>query len=242
MRLKYPERYNTLFLGHWSKGGGLGFNADDFQKYNLDFSKRQDYNVYIFVDPASGRGKKTDFTSIFVIGLGRDHKYYVLDGCRGRLNLTERTSRLFELVRKWNPLQVYYEQYGMQADAEHIRDKQEQQNYRFSIQTVGGNISKLDRIAALEPYFSEKKIYFPHQLGYYDEDKVYHDLTQEFYSEEFVKFPGNVDKSGLHDDMLDCLARIASPEVKLSFPTQEGTFSSGRYAESRNTKYNPLDY
>jgi hypothetical protein len=39
--------------------------------------------------------------------------------------------------RKYQPMAVGYEQYGMMADIEHIRDLQERENYRFDIHAAG---------------------------------------------------------------------------------------------------------
>lgn len=240
MRVKNPKRYDNIFLGYWTDDGGMGFNVSDFRKYNADCIHREDFNIYIFVDPSGGKGKKSDYSTFIVAGLGKDKNYYILDGIRGRFVLTERTSRLFELVRKWQPVNTYYEQYAMQADIEHIKEDMNHLNYRFEITPVGGQVSKMNRISALEPLFRKHRILFPEILGYYDEDRMYRDFTQDFYSEEFVKFPYNVDRAGLHDDMLDCLARLSDPAVKLEFPEESGEFLSGRFVKHSSESYDPL--
>lgn len=64
---------------------------------------------------------------------------------RDRLNLKERTARLFQWHRKYKPMResgVRYEKYGMQADIEHIKSVQEYETYRFEITEVAGQTLK----------------------------------------------------------------------------------------------------
>jgi predicted phage terminase large subunit-like protein len=171
---------------------------------------------YILVDPSSSKKKSSDFTAMGVICLGTDGNYYLADGIRDRLNLTERAERLFQLHRKWkirNP--VRYEKYGMQADIEHIKSRQEAENYRFDIVEVGGQTKKEDRIGRLIPIFEQGKFYIPEHLFYTDYQKVVRDLVRDFIEEEYAPFP-----VGLHDDFLDMLSRIAEPELKLVWPKE----------------------
>jgi hypothetical protein len=82
-----------------------GDEAQGFNREWLCFTDgqpaRENLNVYILVDPANAKKKRSDFTSMWVIGIGRDEHFVVLDLVRDKLNLTERTERLFELVAKW---------------------------------------------------------------------------------------------------------------------------------------------
>lgn len=172
-------------------------------------------NNYILVDPASSKKKGSDYTAIWVIGLGRDGNYYALDIVRDRLTLTERAGRLMELHRKWNPIQVRYEKYGAQADIEHIKTEQEKQGYRFDIVEVGGQTKKEDRIGRLIPLFEQGKIYLPKSLHVTDYQKVTVDLVHEFIESEFMPFP-----VGIHDDMLDALARIQEHDLDLTWPKE----------------------
>jgi phage terminase large subunit-like protein len=170
-------------------------------------------NIYITVDPASSRKAGSDYTAMWVIGLNVDGNYYVLDGVRDRLNLTERARVLFALHRKWRPIYVGYERYGMQADVEHMRELMERENYRFKLVELGGQMPKPDRIRRLAPLFEQGRIWFPLRLMKMRQDNTAHDLTDEFYRQEYLSFP----VCG-HDDMLDCLARILDPDLRVLFP------------------------
>ena len=170
-------------------------------------------NLYILVDPAAKKKKDSDYTVMMVIGLGGDRNYYLIDAIRDRLNLTERADALLRLHRRYRPIAVGYEEYGLQADIEHVRYVQEQQNYRFPIVALGGSMPKEDRIRRLVPLYEQGRFYLPRRLLYVDQERKPRDLTQEFVSGEFEAFP-----VAAHDDMLDCQARIVDRALGASFP------------------------
>lgn len=170
-------------------------------------------NRFIVVDPASEKKKSSDYTVMWVLELGVDRNYYVVDGVRDRLNLKERADRLFNLHRTWRPLNVGYEKYGQQADIEHMRDRMDREHYHFNIVPLGGQMPKNDRIRRLIPIFEGGRMFFPYRLMYIDVEGRTHDLTREFLDEEFMAFP-----VAAHDDMLDGLARILDPELGAIFP------------------------
>lgn len=175
-------------------------------------------NVYILVDPAGGKkgSIKKDYTAMMVIGLGPDKKYYVLDIVRDKdLDLTKRKDKLFELVAKWNPLAVGYEQYGMLSDLDYIRECQNTMNFRFNIiELAGTKISKEDRIKKLVPLFHDERFILP-EYGFYVTNSIGQpiDLVRAFVEEEYLKFP----VSG-NDDLLDATSRILDADLNATFP------------------------
>ena len=171
------------------------------------------WNTYLLVDPASQKKKTSDYTVMAVIGLAPDNNYYVIDFIRDRLNLVERTKKLFELHQKYQPNAVGYERYGAQADIEHMQDVMERDNYRFDIIELGGSIPKEDRIKKLVPLFDEKRWWLPKELWYVDYEGKRDDLIQRFIKEEYSAFP-----VCLHDDVLDTFARIKDPVLGAKFP------------------------
>ena len=168
-------------------------------------------NKYILVDPASEKKKTSDYTAIYVLLLGHDNNIYILDMIRDKLNLTERAEALFRLHKEHRPLDVAYEKYGMQADIEHIKDKQERENYRFHVTEVGGAMPKNDRIRRLIPLFEAKRVYLPMTLHKTAHNGEVRDLVQDFIEQEYAAFP-----VGKHDDMIDCLARLI--DLNYQFP------------------------
>lgn len=194
-----------------------GFRRDWLRHYSsMSPAQSAKMTKYILIDSASSKKKSSDFTAMWVIGLNTDGNYYALDIVRDRLNLKERGDRLFDLHRKWKPLQVRHEKYGLLSDIEHYQQRMEQESYRFVITEVGGQTSKSDRIKRLIPLFENGRIYLPRSLHVTDWQKNVVDLVHEFVESEFYPFPG-----ALHDDMLDSLSRIAEPDLRLAWPKEQ---------------------
>ena len=174
------------------------------------------FNNYLLVDSASSKKRGSDYTAMIVVGLGTDGNYYIIDMVRDRLNLAERLDRLFRLHRKYKPKQVRFERYGMLSDLDAIKGRQEQENYRFDVTEVAGVTSKIDRIRRLIPLFEQGRIWMPESLHVADWQKQQIDLVRAFIEEEYAAFP-----SGLHDDMMDALARLCEPDLTLIWPQEE---------------------
>ena len=189
-----------------------GFLLDWIEHYNF-LKKFETWNKYIIVDPASKKKKDSDYTVMAVVGMAEDNNYYLLDGIRDRMNLTERTTKLFELHRKWQPKNTGYEEYGMQCDREHIEYVQEQEGYRFHIEPLGGNMVKEDRIRRLVPIFEQHRFFMPHKLLFVTHDGKAADFIKMLVDEEYTTFP-----MGSHDDGMDCIARITDETLGAVFP------------------------
>lgn len=190
-----------------------GFREDWLRYWHKEPSKGT--TKYLLVDAANEKKKGSDYTCAWVVGLGADKNYYVLDVVRDRLNLTERGKLVMRLHRKWKPEQVRYEKYGKDADIQHIEYVQEQENYRFAITEVGGATPKNDRIRRLIPLFEQGRIYLPTHLHVTDYQGKTVDMIRTFIDDEFKAFPVSA-----HDDMLDALARIAESDLTLAWPEE----------------------
>ncbi len=208
-----PYTFGTQMLLNPKGDNQQGFN-DQWLKFTGSVS-RDGLNVYIIVDPANEKRKTSDYSTFWVIGLGPDKNYVCLDVVRDRLNLTERSRKLFDLHRRWTPLRVGYEKYGMQADIEHIRSEQERLNYRFDIVELGGATPKLDRIRKLIPLYEQGRMYLPRSVTYTDYEGQTRNLVSIFIEEEYKAFPVMA-----HDDMLDCQARIVDPDLGAEWPKE----------------------
>lgn len=198
---------------------------ESWLKYYQTHNDGEGLNIYILVDPANEKRKKSDYTSLWVIGVGGDRNYYCLEFFRDRLNLTERTNLLFRMHRKWNPKDVGYEKYGKDSDIAHIEDRMESENYRFSIRPMGGIMSKNDRIKRLIPLFEQGRIYLPYSMNKTNYEGINEDLVEIFLNEEYKAFPVSV-----HDDMLDALARIE--DISIIWPTVEEEQETDYYQHS----------
>ena len=190
----------------------MGFK-EEWLKYYKTKPDTKGWNIYIIVDPAGKKKSTNDYTVMEVIGLAPDSNYYLLDGIRDRLNLTERTKKLFEFHRKWKPNATGYEEYGMQSDIEHIEYVQEIENYRFSIKKLCGPVAKEDRIKKLIPIYEQHRFYMPEKLFYTDYQGEVKDYVSIFIEDEYKSFPVST-----HDDMMDCRARILEADLGAKFP------------------------
>jgi predicted phage terminase large subunit-like protein len=192
--------------------------ADETQGFKSEWLRHaavphRGQNLVILVDPANAKKKSSDYTSAWCLGLGADRNIYVHDMVRDRLSLTQRADLLMHWHRKWQPMAVGYEHYGMQADIEHIRDRQERENYRFDITALGGAMPKVDRIRRLIPWFEQGRIFLPPSLAKTNYENRSVDLVRAFIDEEYLAFP-----VAPHDDMLDALARFLDEDMPLTWP------------------------
>lgn len=195
------------------KGGG------EFQRSWLCYYKNRPRrtNNIIIVDPAGERKQGAtasemqlrDRVAMGVLGLGEDGNWYVLDAYWDRLNLTERTEILFKWHREYRPKMVGYEQYGMQSDIAHIREKMEDVDYRFAVTELGGSLNKKDRIRRLVPLFAARRIWLPETLYRTDASGKMIDVINNVIEEEYLPFP-----VGAHDDFMDMLSRIQDEDIK----------------------------
>src|SRR3990172_4251788 len=209
-----PYTYAAQILLNPKADAMQGFKREWLKHY--DSVQKDKLNWYLVCDAASSKKRGSDFTSMWSVGLGVDKNYYCVPEVRDRLNLKERGDRLFKLHRDYKPKQVRYEKYGLLSDTEHYQSRMEHENYRFNITEVGGQTSKSDRIKRLLPLFEAGRIWMPKSKFVTDWQRVPVDLIQAFIEEEFMAFP-----VGLHDDMLDALARICEPEMSLIWPMAE---------------------
>lgn len=201
----------------------LNPTADDKQGFKEEWIQyatqpsTRGHNLVILGDPASKKKPTSDYTSIWVLGLGPDRKVYVHDMVRDRLSLTERGDRLIHLHRYWSArapiLAVAWEEYGLQADIEYFHTRMEEENYRFTITPVGGRLAKPDRIRRLVPWFEQGRLMLHPKITKVDYEGREVDLTRAFVEEEYKAFP-----VAQHDDMLDALSRFLEDDLPIKFP------------------------
>ena len=192
-------------------------------------------NRYILVDPASSKKKGSDYTVMEVWGLGMDGNYYIIFGVRDRMSLKERAKWLFKLHREYRPNAVGYEQYGQQADIEHMESKMEDENYRFEIIPLGGQMAKEDRIGMLIPKSEDHRIWMPTRCLYPDYEGQVQNFTQHM-EEELRDFP-----VAEHDDILDCAARILDPNLGACFPEPEEELPRNNSNNKARSDYDLFD-
>ena len=191
---------------------------------------RDDYNIYILVDPANTKTKDSDSTAMGVICTGSDRKYYVPYVVYDKLNPSERRDRLFSLVNEWtnsrSKPQVFYESNSMAADLHMIQEKQKETKNFFTLTPAstkprlgisrmpGGNL-KFERIMQLEPLFRNHRIVLAKSCISKLYDGRTANVMQMIVDNEYLSFPFSD-----HDDFLDMLSRIADLDTgtMISFP------------------------
>lgn len=198
--------FNLGWLKYWRPDPDTG-------RYNLT-----DLNLYIVVDPAGSKKKARDYTAMVVFGVGSDEVFRVIDMVKDKMNLDERVDELFSLVRKYRPLLVGYEKYGMQSDIEHIEYVQRKRNFVFNIQELSVPVAKAERIAWLFAPFREGRIYLPESVVKRNWEGMEIDLVKDFIENEYgIYTPGLT----MHDDMLDCMANMFHPNLGVTPPVAE---------------------
>ncbi len=209
-----PSAYSSQMLLAPNVDSTAGFLEEWLRFYDKE-PARNKMNVYIVCDPANEKKRTSDWTVFFVIGLGPDQNYYVLDIIRDRM-------KLIELHRKWSPDArnkingVGYEKYGKDADIETIESIQAEETYRFDITPLCGLLAKRDCINRLESAFAAGRFYLPRRLRYTQYDGEAVDLVHWFVQMEYKPYPVIQ-----YDDMLDALARIMDDAMMVVWPRPE---------------------
>jgi predicted phage terminase large subunit-like protein len=221
-----PYVYSCQMLLNPTADATQGFK-EEWLRYAIPNGRGM--NIYMIFDPASSKKKDSDYTAGWVLGLASDRNIYVLDMVRDRLSLTQRADLVMAWHRRWRPLMTGYERYGMMADIEHIKDRMENENYRFPIVELGGTMGKNDRIRRLVPWFEQGRIYMPKALSKTNYEGVSVDLSEAFVREEFLAFP-----VGQHDDMLDALARVLDENMPVSWPMAGDDYPDDPFELGRN--------
>lgn len=207
-RVEMGRHYSAQMLQD-PLGDGVAYFRGEWLEYWDRAPDAGKLSVYFLIDSANSKKKGRDYTVMWVLGLGMDRNYYILDVVRDKLDLVERTRVLMELHRRWRPLMVYWEQVGAMSDVQHVRDIQERELYRFPIVEVKQSIDKRDRVAWLIPLFSERRVILPRRKLVTTEGGDVRDVVADFVREEYMTYPVVT-----HDDMLDALANVKHPDVE----------------------------
>lgn len=210
-----PTTFATQMLCNPVEGSARNFSSDWLRYYETPPNKflGAAFNKYIVVDPANEKKKDSSYTTMWVIALGVDGNYYVVDGVWDRIDMHERANKLFDLVARWHPYEVRYEKYGLQSDIQYLDYVMNHRNFRFNVTPVGGIVKKEDRVERLIPLFKDGKVFLPRSLIYTNTTGETVNLTKEFIRREYLHFPNTK-----FMDMLDAMARICEPEMSLAWP------------------------
>lgn len=217
--------------------------AKEDQKFNLEmihfYESIPRCNIYVAVDPANAKKKRSDYTACWVFGYSEDRKVYIIDGFHDKLNLKERYSKVRFINEKYKPDRFGYETYSIQTDIDYMRMENDRDGYYIPFFEIKGTMSKEDRILRLIAMFENGDILFPKSLLYWSGYRNQSIDIIQMLSIEMLAFP-----FGEHDDLLDCLSRMfdlfinnpSSAPKKLL--TEEDTMKAGYRFERLMNKSN----
>lgn len=175
-------------------------------------------NFYIVCDTAQKQRKTSDYTVFWVVGLGADRRTYLADCVRDKLTQSQRADKIFELVEKWMPRIVFYEENAAPDDAEYLHERMAERGHfvLVTFRQTSADGPKAQRIETLEPEFRQGLVWMPSRLMYRQYDGSWRDLMHDFQTEELLVYP-----SVSHDDMLDALASKNHADVRrrMEYPT-----------------------
>jgi len=229
IRVAEDEHGNTFFMtrkeldDRYADNGPYNYSAqylqnpvaDELQEFKGEWVQYYQklpspLNKYLLVDPANSKKRDSDYTVMVVIGIDRLGNYYLIDMIRARLALHERWSSLCQMIRKHpDVIRVGYEEYGIQADIQYMRQMQQEDGVYFNITPLKGRLAKVDRIRKLIPLFSNQKFFLP--LNPIIDGNT--NLIHVFLTQEYSLFPFS-----RHDDMLDAIARIRDDAMNVQRP------------------------
>jgi len=168
-------------------------------------------NRYVLVRGPSEK-EKSQYTGAVVVELRPDRSYYVVELVRDRLELEDRVDLLFRLHREHRPLRVGYTKRAHELDAPAIRERQDRENYRFSIQSLDETSTAIERAKRLDPLLRVGRIVLPAQHDARLRDGSPVNMTDVFVRTEYEPFP-----QGLRCELLDALSCVL--DVHADFPT-----------------------
>lgn len=204
--LSWEARKDAIALGV------LGQGALDRQWLKFWTTKPTGGNRYIVVRGPSEREKdKSQYTAMWVLELRADQTYCAIDFIRDRMSLSDRADLLFKLHREHQPLRVGYAERALEADMPHFRERQNRENYRFSITPLGDSLTPTERVKRLVPLFQAGRIVLPEKLDATLIDGARVNMTELFARSEYDAFP-----AGTHVELLDALSRIL--DLNAEFP------------------------
>jgi predicted phage terminase large subunit-like protein len=186
--------YSSQYLNKPYDTEKMVFHPGWFKSYQVE---PEDMAVYMSVDPAISKRKKSDYSVVIVAGVTYDRGLYVLEYTRERLNPTELIQLILSTNRRRNPEKVIIETVAWQQALSHFTRKEAMENYEYlPVVEFNPRNKKEVRIRGLQPIAQRGKLY----------TKPQHTELRK----ELTDFP-----YGEYDDLADALATI---KIHARFP------------------------
>jgi predicted phage terminase large subunit-like protein len=166
----------------------------------------------ITVDYAPGQSAEADYSAAVVWGLDGDGVLWVLDACYGKLPVGQLAKEVQELARRWAVQLVANENVAIQQELIFQITNQQDEFFRehgwkpvyYNVR-YPANMSKADRIAALESRFVNGMVKLPSHLRWADKaNSRWGPGVRELYA-QIAAFTPNL-QNLRHDDLVDAFA------------------------------------
>jgi len=202
----------------------------DMNKVRFEYEIPSGLTWFMTCDLAFSENDSADYSALICNGIDSNGNWHIYP-IQGKWKPSETAGKIFELVSKFNILEVGIEQgSSFIAVKEHLDNLMLDYQTFFSVSELKhGGRSKISRISALEPVVSLNKL-------------VIIDIDGETDSEDLVEQMELTDSNScmaVHDDLLDSL----SYQIMMELYHDGGQLPTREHYESRfrSTRRNPYD-
>lgn len=220
MALGRPDDFYQELMLRISNSDDRLIHENDIVPFNRAamMHQKERLNFYITTDAATTDSASADYSVIMVWGINSNGDILLMDWWFGKVLLSEFIDNLFRLTRMWkqNLLGVGIEVSGQQGGTiSTIKDKMIRENNFFFLLSHGNKSKegirpapgtrKYERFQAIQPKFSNKKIWFPDNM---EDDPFIVEMMNEL---RYVGRTNTGKKIGKakNDDILDCIAMLS---------------------------------
>lgn len=239
IKLGRMKAFNQELMLRISSDEDRVIQDDDISWFNIEelIKNKQKYNFYITTDFATSTNRKADMTVIGVWAVDVNHNRYLVDGSCGRHLMNDTFNKIFEFVKKYEPMSVGIEVTGQQGGfVPLLKDEMLKRNVWFTIAKGRGSnkegiavrTNKMDRFRLTEPFFKRKKIHLPKEL----KNSTF---IQEILAElETVTIDGI---KAVHDDAIDMISQL--DQMVIIYPSEYQSKLENQVPQE--LEYNPYE-
>lgn len=239
IKLGRMKAFNQELMLRISSDEDRVIQDDDISWFNIEelIKNKQKYNFYITTDFATSTNRKADMTVIGVWAVDVNQNRYLVDGSCGRYLMNDTFNKIFEFVKKYEPMSVGIEVTGQQGGfVPLLKDEMLKRNVWFTIAKGRGSnkegiavrTNKMDRFRLTEPFFKRKKIHLPKEL----KNSTF---IQEILAElETVTIDGI---KAVHDDAIDMISQL--DQMVIIYPSEYQSKLENQVPQE--LEYNPYE-
>ena len=153
------------------------------------------------VDPANKKRKRSDFTTIAVVGTDKSSRWWILNLVRAKLNPGEVVDSIMKQAARFVPEVTGVEETGLSTVIFYLKRRMAELNSFFRLTELKPRgMKKEDRIKRIIPRFENHKVFLPLSIMQKSVGGKEINVVNEFV-DEYMFFP-----LSKHDDLMDALA------------------------------------